>query len=127
MCVTKGCPSGKLDGGRAPFGLSLESHSEAQATFDVLRCAVECDPKSRYSANTKCSNNSTCNLLMEEPMNKLSRRSMLRCSYGVAGAAATSLPAGNSQTRVKRPEPDRKSVVEGKRVDLGGRRLIQKR
>jgi len=44
-------------------------------------------------------------------MNKLSRRSMLRCSYGVAGAAATSLPAGNSQARAKRPEPDRKLTV----------------
>ncbi len=105
-----------LDGGRAPFGLTLESHPEAQATFDVLRHAVECDPKSRYSANTKCSNNSTCNLLMEESMDKLSRRSMLRRSYGVAGAAATSLPAGNSQTRAKRPEPDRKLRV----VAVGG-------
>jgi len=36
---------------------------------------------------------------------------MLRCSYGVAGAAATSLPAGRSQTRANGPEPGRKLRV----------------
>src|SRR5260370_41261919 len=29
--------------------------------------------------------------------------------------------------RVRRPDPDRKSVVEGKSVDLGGRRIIKKK
>jgi hypothetical protein len=55
-------------------------------------------------------------LRQEEPMDTLSRRSMLRRSYGLAGAAASSLRAGNSQARAKRPEPDRKLKV----VAVGG-------
>jgi LmbE family N-acetylglucosaminyl deacetylase len=49
-------------------------------------------------------------------MDKLSRRSMLRGSYSLAGAVATSLPAGSSQARAKRPEADRKLRV----VAVGG-------
>ena len=49
-------------------------------------------------------------------MDKLSRRSLLRRSCGLVGAAATSLPAGHSQARPKHPEPDRKLRV----VAVGG-------
>ena len=49
-------------------------------------------------------------------MNKLSRRSILRRSSGVAGAAAALLPVANSRAQEKRPEPDRKLRV----VAVGG-------
>jgi N-acetylglucosamine malate deacetylase 1 len=49
-------------------------------------------------------------------MNKLSRRSMLHRSSGLAGAAAALLPVVNSRAQEKRPEPDRKLRV----VAVGG-------
>lgn len=49
-------------------------------------------------------------------MNKLTRRSMLLRSSGLAGAAAAFLPLANSHAQEKRPEPDRKLRV----VSVGG-------
>jgi LmbE family N-acetylglucosaminyl deacetylase len=46
-------------------------------------------------------------------MDKLTRRSMLRRSSGLAGAAATFLPVGASPAQEKRREPDRKLRVVG--------------
>src|SRR3712207_9434836 len=45
-----------------------------------------------------------------------------RAGSGGAAAAAATLAAGGLQGRA-----DRKSVVEGKSVDLGGRRIIKKK
>ncbi|MCW5982929.1 MAG: PIG-L family deacetylase [Bryobacteraceae bacterium] len=49
-------------------------------------------------------------------MNKLSRRSLLRRSSGLAGAAAVSLPAPGAGAQEKRPAPDKKLKV----VAVGG-------
>ena len=49
-------------------------------------------------------------------MNKLNRRSMLRRSSALAGAAAPLLPLGLANAQEKRPEPDRKLRV----VAVGG-------
>src|ERR1039457_244484 len=46
-------------------------------------------------------------------MEKLTRRSMLRRSSGLAGAAATFLPVGNTGAQETRREPDRKLSVVG--------------
>ena len=49
-------------------------------------------------------------------MNKVTRRSMLRGSSGLGGAAVALLPAARSDAQEKRPEPDRKLKV----VAVGG-------
>src|SRR5256885_16361643 len=49
------------------------------------------------------------------------------CSAGACSLSATKKGSKVAGTAAATPLRDRKSVVEGKRVDLGGRRIIKKK